>query len=67
VHGKDGSLTWIVFEKSKSKRPIVKPKYRWYDNIKIDITEINICHRTGRSGGCCEQSTEPYNEGRYFG
>jgi hypothetical protein len=59
-----------VFEKSKTKRPLVRPKYRWNDNNnnnnKIDIREVDICFGTGRSGGCCEQNNEPYNEGRSF-
>ena len=55
-----------MFKKSKSKRPLVRPKYRWDDNNRLDITEVDICIRAGRSGGCCEQSDEPYNEGRSF-
>ena len=66
VHGKDEIWKWIVFEKSKSKRPLVRPNHRWDDNNKIYVTEVDICLRTGRSGGCCEHGNEPYNEGRSF-
>jgi hypothetical protein len=66
VHGKDKIWIWNVFEKSKCKRPLLRHKYRWDDNNKIDITEVDICLRTRRSGGCSEQSNETYNEGRFL-
>jgi hypothetical protein len=30
--------------KTEGKRPVVRPRHRWEDNIKMDIQEV---------GGCC--------------
>jgi hypothetical protein len=38
--GKNRNLYRILVGKPEGKRPLVKPKRRWVDNIKIDHREI---------------------------
>jgi hypothetical protein len=32
----------ILVGKSEGKRPLGRPKYRWMDNIKMDLREIGL-------------------------
>jgi hypothetical protein len=50
------------------KRPLVRPRHRWEDNIETDLEEI-VCEAVGLvssySGedlvtGCCEHDNEPF-------
>jgi hypothetical protein len=31
---------WILVVKPEGKRPLVRPRRKWVDNIKMDLTEI---------------------------
>ena len=42
--------------KPEGKRPLGRPRYRWEDNIKMDLQEVrvwtgSIWHRIGTGGG----------------
>jgi hypothetical protein len=39
--------TKILVGKPKGTRPIGRPRRRWEDNIKIDVTEIGVKVWTG--------------------
>jgi len=57
-HGGEESRLHGFGGKSEGKRPLVRPRYRWEDNIKIDLLEVacglwtgSSWLRTGRNGG----------------
>jgi hypothetical protein len=37
----------VLFGRSEEKRPLGRPRRRWYYNIKTDLREIRIDGRTG--------------------
>ena len=37
----------ILTSTSTGKRPLGRPRYRWDDNIRIDLKEIGICTKIG--------------------
>jgi hypothetical protein len=50
----------------EGRRPLERPRRRWEDNIKIDLTVVgwggktgSILHRLGRVAGYCERDNEP--------
>jgi hypothetical protein len=38
----------VSVEKPEGKRPLVRPRYKWEDNIKMDLQEVGL----GEGGGC---------------
>ena len=38
--GESRSAYRILAGKSEGKRPLARPRHRWYDNIKMDIQEV---------------------------
>jgi hypothetical protein len=38
--GERSSLYRVLLGKPEAKRPLVCPKYRWKDNIKMDVQEL---------------------------
>jgi hypothetical protein len=40
--GEGRSSYSVLFGSSKGKRPLGRPKRRWKDNIKMDLTEIGL-------------------------
>ena len=40
----------VLVGKPEEKRPIERPRYRWDDNIKMDLREVGSDHRLDRSG-----------------
>jgi hypothetical protein len=40
----------VLVRKSEGKRPLVRPKCRWEDNIKMDFKELECAVWTGLSG-----------------
>jgi hypothetical protein len=40
----------VLVEKPEGKRPLERPRYRWDDNIKMDLLEVGSDHRLDRSG-----------------
>jgi hypothetical protein len=60
TNGGRGNACRILVGKLEGKRPLGRPKHRWVDNIKLDLTEIRwdgvvwiglIWLRIGASGG----------------
>jgi hypothetical protein len=57
-------------EKPEGKRPLVRPRRRWEDGIKMDLGEIGGGCRVDSPGsgqgplaGCCECRDEPSGSG----
>jgi hypothetical protein len=40
--GRGVVFTGFFFGRPESKRPLERPRYRWEDNIKMDLREIEI-------------------------
>jgi hypothetical protein len=40
----------VLVGKPEGRRPLVKPRRRWEDNIKMDLREVGWCHGMDRSG-----------------
>ena len=40
----------VLVEKPEGKRPLVRPRHRWKDNIKIDLEEEGWGYGLDRSG-----------------
>jgi hypothetical protein len=40
--GKKVNLCWISVGKLTEKRPLGRSRLRWWDNIKVDLTEITL-------------------------
>jgi hypothetical protein len=40
--GEGGGVYRILVGKSEGKRPLERPRRRWEDNIKLELTEIGI-------------------------
>jgi hypothetical protein len=38
--GSEGNVYWILIRKPERKTPLGRPRRRWVDNIKTDLTEI---------------------------
>ena len=34
------AVYWVLVGKPKGKRPLLRPKRRWEDNIKVDVQEV---------------------------
>jgi hypothetical protein len=52
----------IFVGKPEGKRPLLRPRSRWVDNIKMDLGEIgwDLCGSGwGPVEGSCEHSNEP--------
>jgi hypothetical protein len=56
--GESGGVYRALVEKPERKRPLVRPRRRWGDNIKIDLQEVRwgtwtglIWLRTGTGDG----------------
>jgi hypothetical protein len=35
-------IYWVLVGRPEDKRPLVRPRHRWEDNIKVDLREIGI-------------------------
>jgi hypothetical protein len=60
--GAYGALVW----KPEGRRPLERPRRRWENNIKVDLSEVGWGHRLDRSGsgeeqvvGFCEYGDDP--------
>ena len=40
----------VLVGKPEGKRPLVRPRGRWEDNIKTDLREVGMRHGLDRSG-----------------
>jgi hypothetical protein len=40
THGKKWNAHRILVRRSEGKRPLGRPRRRWEDNMKVDLTEI---------------------------
>jgi len=56
--GEDRGVHRVLVRKPEGKRPLVRPRRRWEDNIKMDLQEVGgvvgtgwSCFRTGTGGG----------------
>jgi hypothetical protein len=38
--GEGRNVHWVLVGISEGKRPLVRPKRRWQDNIKMDLQEV---------------------------
>jgi hypothetical protein len=54
AHGRAKKCFQILVVKPEGKRPFGRPRCRWEDNIKIDLTEIIF-----GVAGSCEYGYEP--------
>jgi hypothetical protein len=43
ANGEKRNACRILVGKPEGKRPVGRPKYRWVDNIEIDLREIGWC------------------------
>jgi hypothetical protein len=46
----------LLVEKPEGKRPLARPRFRWEDNIKVDLQEVGC---RGMVAGACECGDEP--------
>jgi hypothetical protein len=42
MHGEGRGVCRVLVGRPKVKRPLGRPRHRWEDNIKLDLTEIKI-------------------------
>jgi hypothetical protein len=42
MHGKKRNACRILVGKPEGKRPLGRPRFRWDDNIRIDLREIGL-------------------------
>jgi hypothetical protein len=42
MHGEGRGIRRVLVGKPEVKKPLGRPKRRWEDNIKMDLTEIGI-------------------------
>jgi hypothetical protein len=64
----------ILVGKPEGERPLGRPRYRWEDNIKINLRETGLGGvdwnhlAQGPVAGCCEHGNEPLDsiKGREF-
>jgi len=56
----------LLVGKLEGKRPLVRPRHRWEDNIKVDLQEVGwwVCSGLigsvqGQVAGTCECGNEP--------
>jgi hypothetical protein len=40
----------VLVWRSKGKRPLGRPRYRWEDNIKLDLREIGVNEKLDSAG-----------------
>jgi hypothetical protein len=40
--GEGRSVYWVLGGRTEGKRPLGRPRWRWEDNIKMDLREIGI-------------------------
>ena len=38
--GEGRGVHWVLVRKPEGKRPLVRPRRRWEDNIKMDLREV---------------------------
>jgi len=38
--GERRGVYWVLVEKPEGKRPLVRTRHRWEDNIKMDLQEV---------------------------
>jgi hypothetical protein len=65
--GEGRSVYRVLVGRPESKRPLGRPRYRWEDNIKMDLREIGIdevnwiwlAPDRGPVVGFCEHGNEP--------
>jgi hypothetical protein len=66
--GEERKVYRVLVGKPEIKRPIGRPRRRWEDGIRMDISEIGlggVCELDstdsghGPVGGCCECGDEP--------
>jgi hypothetical protein len=38
--GEERGIYRVLVGKSEGKRPLVRPRYRWEDNIRMDLQEV---------------------------
>jgi hypothetical protein len=64
--GERRSAYRVLVGKPKGRNPLLRPRRRWEDNIKMDLREVEWGRRLYRSGsglkhvaGCCECGNEP--------
>jgi len=43
-------IYWVLLGKHDGKRPLGRPRYRWEDNIKMDLQEVLWEHGLDRTG-----------------
>ena len=75
--GVKGSAYRVLVGKPERKRPLGRPRYRWEDNIKMDLRKWDWGHGLdgygagqGLEAGTCECSNEHSGSiklGEYFG
>lgn len=58
AHGEDKTCLQISIRKPEGKRPLGGPRYRWEDNIEVELREVELnCvagfmgYKTGTDGG----------------
>jgi hypothetical protein len=62
--GEKRNVYRILVGKPEGKRPLGRPRYRWVDNIKMDLREIGwdgmdwICPAEGSVESSCEHGNE---------
>jgi hypothetical protein len=74
--GEGRSVYRVLVGRPEGKRPLVRPRHGWEDNIKLDLRDIGIDGGTGFSwlrigpmAGFCEHGDEPSDsikKARYF-
>jgi hypothetical protein len=45
MHGETRNAYRIMVGKPEGKRPLERPRYRWVDNIKMDLRGIGLWYR----------------------
>jgi len=61
------AYTGVEVRKLEGKRPLGRPRFRWVDNVKMDLQEVGCgghgldwsCSGYGQVAGTCECGIEP--------